>query len=95
MVIGIKAVKGGYLLELHTTSGLPFNSGPELEVYVTVDALLERVSELLVVPEKKPALSKEEIAAVMDHGCGYACGFQEPYGFVPEAGCPVHDGVPA
>jgi len=23
--------------------------------------------------------------------CGYACGYQEPYGFVPEAGCPVHD----
>lgn len=23
--------------------------------------------------------------------CGYSCGYQEPYGFVPEAGCPVHD----
>lgn len=23
--------------------------------------------------------------------CGYGCDFQEPYGFVPEAGCPVHD----
>jgi hypothetical protein len=23
--------------------------------------------------------------------CTYACGWQEPYGFVPEAGCPVHD----
>jgi hypothetical protein len=23
--------------------------------------------------------------------CGCACGITEPYGFVPEAGCPVHD----
>lgn len=21
----------------------------------------------------------------------YACGYTEPYGFVPEAGCPIHD----
>lgn len=24
--------------------------------------------------------------------CGNACGHVKPYGFVPEAGCPVHDG---
>lgn len=23
--------------------------------------------------------------------CGFACGYEEPYGFVPEAGCPIHD----
>ena len=23
--------------------------------------------------------------------CDYYCEFQEPYGYVPEAGCPVHD----
>jgi len=23
--------------------------------------------------------------------CGYECGYVEPYGFVPEADCPVHD----
>lgn len=23
--------------------------------------------------------------------CGNACGFQSPYGFVPETDCPVHD----
>ncbi len=24
--------------------------------------------------------------------CGHiGCGYMEPYGFVPEAGCPVHD----
>jgi len=26
--------------------------------------------------------------------CGRACGYQEPYGFVPEDGCPVHDKYP-
>ena len=23
--------------------------------------------------------------------CGYECGYTEPYGFVPEGGCPIHD----
>ena len=23
--------------------------------------------------------------------CGCACGYVEPYGFVPEAECPIHD----
>lgn len=23
--------------------------------------------------------------------CDFACGYTEPFGFVPEAGCPVHD----
>lgn len=23
--------------------------------------------------------------------CGLACGYIEPYGFVPEADCPIHD----
>lgn len=23
--------------------------------------------------------------------CGLACGYVEPYGFVPEGGCPIHD----
>ena len=25
------------------------------------------------------------------HGCKNGCGYVEPYGFVPECGCPVHD----
>ena len=23
--------------------------------------------------------------------CGLSCGYTEPYGFVPEDGCPIHD----
>lgn len=30
---------------------------------------------------------------MFDYDCGYACGVVEPYGFVPEAGCPVHDNL--
>jgi hypothetical protein len=26
--------------------------------------------------------------------CGYACGWADPFGFVPEDGCPVHDPEP-
>lgn len=38
----------------------------------------------------------EELARIADPTqdvceAGYACGFQAPYGFVPEADCPVHD----
>jgi len=27
--------------------------------------------------------------------CGLACGYVEPYGFVPEAECPIHDRYPS
>ena len=26
-----------------------------------------------------------------DVHCGFACGYVPPYGFVPEADCPIHD----
>ena len=29
---------------------------------------------------------------IHDEPCDYECGVAEPYGFVPEADCPVHDG---
>jgi len=32
------------------------------------------------------------IARMVEGDCDRACGWQDPYGFVPEAGCPVHDG---
>lgn len=36
-------------------------------------------------------IGKPEDRPVFDTPCGYACGYVEPYGFVPECGCPVHD----
>lgn len=38
---------------------------------------------LASMPEPKPLPEHPD--------CGHACCFAEPYGFVPEAGCPVHD----
>lgn len=34
----------------------------------------------------------ERARRVTELPCDRACGVQPPYGFVPEAGCPVHDG---
>jgi hypothetical protein len=40
---------------------------------------------------------RRDIADIIGRGvtdqpkCLGGCGFQEPYGFVPEADCPVHD----
>ncbi len=28
---------------------------------------------------------------VLGYGCGQECGYTEPYGFVPECSCPIHD----
>lgn len=28
---------------------------------------------------------------IQNMNCGFECNFVEPYGFVPEAGCPIHD----
>lgn len=28
---------------------------------------------------------------LFEEGCGFECNWVFPYGFVPEAGCPVHD----
>jgi hypothetical protein len=28
---------------------------------------------------------------VVPSDCDFACGYTKPYGWVPEAGCPVHD----
>lgn len=32
-----------------------------------------------------------EIVIKRDVDCGFECGYAEPYGFVPEDGCPIHD----
>ena len=32
-----------------------------------------------------------DLQAYEDLSCGHECHMTEKYGFVPEAGCPVHD----
>lgn len=34
---------------------------------------------------------RESSTGTAEQDCGHICGYQEPYGFVPEADCPVHD----
>lgn len=50
-----------------------------------------RVVPFLPVPECYPknisGIEKECVSFECKNGCGY----QEPYGFVPMAGCPIHD----
>ena len=36
-------------------------------------------------------ITRQEKPENWEVDCGNACGVQEPYGWVPEAGCPVHD----
>lgn len=35
--------------------------------------------------------AKEHLPKPGELDCSYACGYVEPYGWVPEAGCPIHD----
>lgn len=40
---------------------------------------------------ERSGISAEQLAGRSFNDCDCACGFVSPYGFVPEAGCPVHD----
>lgn len=40
---------------------------------------------------EKPYLLNPDLLADDFEPCKYGCHFQEPYGFVPMAGCPIHD----
>jgi hypothetical protein len=42
---------------------------------------LHRIAAMLSETRKKS----------MGLDCGCDCGFDDPYGFVPSAGCPIHD----
>lgn len=50
----------------------------------------------LVICNMWPVRQMQRLRVIVRHfltgDCGMAgCGYMEPYGFVPEAGCPVHD----
>lgn len=40
---------------------------------------------------KKEEQSEQIVKILLLVDCGFECGHTEPYGFVPEAGCPIHD----
>jgi hypothetical protein len=47
--------------------------------------------ELIIARNYDEARAVDAAFAPINSDCGYVCGFEEPYGFVPEDGCPIHD----
>jgi len=48
----------------------------------------------ITVPTRRETQHEEYMTATLRQSlgeCDYACGYVEPYGWVPEADCPVHD----
>ena len=45
----------------------------------------DELSDWMDMLESLPANGGDDVH------CGYACEYVAPYGFVPEADCPVHD----
>lgn len=54
-------------------------------------AKLARAGKQTVGEKHDFYITLDQLNTIIMNACGYACSFQEPYGFVPEAGCPVHD----
>jgi len=71
--------------------------------YMSDDAICRRCDAVVIPGARTRAAHlklKEErgeernIETPGDASCGFDCHWQEPYGWVPEAGCPVHDKYP-
>lgn len=60
----------------------PANDGQLIAESPVCDTLLEAVEALAAADTAR---------GKADDDCGHICGHQEPYGFVPEDGCPIHD----
>ncbi len=63
-----------------------------MKMYISIDAM--RLSQKLkqTVGEKNDFyITQQQLDDLLVNACPCECGFQEPYGFVPEAGCPIHD----
>lgn len=55
------------------------------------DALI-KINRILLSEQNTRLKQIEEVMTSLD--CGYNCDFMDHYGFVPEAGCPIHDSYP-
>jgi DNA-directed RNA polymerase subunit RPC12/RpoP len=60
---------------------------PEWAEYKTIGCTHCHRQFLVVGSDGGPELVAEETFDI----CEYECHWQEPYGFVPEAGCPIRD----
>ena len=55
------------------------------------DMLVEDVINMVMDGGYIDFMRQHELKPLKEKKCEYACGYKYPYGFVPEAGCPVHD----
>lgn len=62
------------------------------KIYIQLKALhLARDNKQVVGEKHDNYITLEQLEQILIAACAHGCGRQEPYGFVPEAGCPVHD----
>lgn len=59
------------------------NALAQIGRYTTPGAPVDKVACVVTI---------NKIAEIIESiECGYDCDYEKPYGFVPEAGCPIHD----
>ena len=59
-----------------------------------IDVRLDLITGKASIPTRQEIQHEEYMTAVITQTlgkCDYACEYVEPYGWVPEADCPVHD----
>lgn len=59
-------------------------------IYYDCWRLTER-NEQIVGKNNDKYITLEQLNDILKQACPANCGFDETFGFVPEAGCPVHD----
>lgn len=68
------------------------NELEKLKVAIFQEAIAISRAKKHTVGEKNDLyITIEELNDLLMNTCAYECGFHEKYGFVPEAGCPIHD----
>lgn len=58
------------------------------------DLRLDLITGKTSIPTRQETQHEEYMTATLMQSlgsCDYACHYTEPYGWVPECGCPVHD----
>lgn len=65
-------------------------SDKKISIYIKAIDIAKQNNQ--VVGEKNDLyITLEQLMDILKNDCGYNCGYTEQYGFVPEAGCPIHD----
>ena len=62
----------------------------KLAIYLKADELAKE-QNLTTGNKREFYITLRQLQHILDQSCPCDCGYQEPYGFVPEADCPIHD----